>query len=249
MVRSQVPDVLVPGSSGRSLGFAAFALARAHMLRHAVAHGRGSAPRPDVPRAGRARHVPRGDDGQRRRLRRWTPSHGWLRDHRGDRGRDRHFKCRRIAQLTQHTNQFNLTTRRYSEADVRTRSANRAWRVYTLSLRDRLATWGSSVPRCSHANADAWETRRASPDELYARSAPRRGGVCCVPRASRHQRRQAAARRVRADEEEPADSRDARPPRLDSRRALPGPEPRFRLEDARRWTCHPQLRVRTPEDS
>ena len=41
---------------------------------------------------------------------------------------------KRVAQLTQRTNQFNLTTRRYTEADIAAMTQNPAWR----SLRPRL---------------------------------------------------------------------------------------------------------------
>jgi FkbH-like protein len=63
----------------------------------------------------------------------------------------------RIAQLTQRTNQFNLTTRRYSEADVRALSRDHAWRVYTLSLRDRFGDLGLVGAAMVHTQPDAWE--------------------------------------------------------------------------------------------
>ena len=43
----------------------------------------------------------------------------------------------RVVQLTQKTNQFNLTTRRYSESEVRAFARNAASDVYTLTLSDR----------------------------------------------------------------------------------------------------------------
>lgn len=43
--------------------------------------------------------------------------------------------------MTQKTNQFNLTTRRYSEADIR-RIEDGGGRVYTLSVRDRFGDSG-----------------------------------------------------------------------------------------------------------
>src|SRR5258706_10081836 len=43
----------------------------------------------------------------------------------------------RVAQLTQKTNQFNLTTRRYSEADVRALAEREDAAVFTLSVQDR----------------------------------------------------------------------------------------------------------------
>lgn len=52
------------------------------------------------------------------------------------------FSIPRIAQLTQKTNQFNLTTRRYSDADIqRLRESNSADVIY-LRLRDRLGDSG-----------------------------------------------------------------------------------------------------------
>lgn len=48
----------------------------------------------------------------------------------------------RIAQLTQKTNQFNLTTRRYTESDVRDRISSPLWRVVICSCRDRFTDEG-----------------------------------------------------------------------------------------------------------
>lgn len=48
----------------------------------------------------------------------------------------------RIAQLTQKTNQFNLTTRRYTEAQVAAFAQDPAARVYGFSLRDRFGDNG-----------------------------------------------------------------------------------------------------------
>lgn len=47
----------------------------------------------------------------------------------------------RIAQMTQKTNQFNLTTRRYAEADVQ-RLLDDGWRIYCLSVSDRFGDNG-----------------------------------------------------------------------------------------------------------
>lgn len=47
----------------------------------------------------------------------------------------------RIAQMTQKTNQFNLTTRRYTEADVKQRLVQ-GWHVYCMSVRDRFGDNG-----------------------------------------------------------------------------------------------------------
>ena len=51
------------------------------------------------------------------------------------------FNLPRIAQMTQKTNQFNLTTRRYDEAGVRQRIDD-GWRVYCMSVRDRFGDSG-----------------------------------------------------------------------------------------------------------
>ena len=47
----------------------------------------------------------------------------------------------RIAQMTQKTNQFNLTTRRYSETDVQQRLDN-GWHVYCMNVSDRFGDSG-----------------------------------------------------------------------------------------------------------
>ncbi len=47
----------------------------------------------------------------------------------------------RIAQMTQKTNQFNLTTRRYSEAEVQQR-LDEGWRIYCMTVRDRFGDNG-----------------------------------------------------------------------------------------------------------
>jgi len=47
----------------------------------------------------------------------------------------------RIAQMTQKTNQFNLTTRRYTEADVR-RLADEGWHIYCIAVSDRFGDNG-----------------------------------------------------------------------------------------------------------
>jgi FkbH-like protein len=51
------------------------------------------------------------------------------------------FSIPRIAQMTQKTNQFNLTTRRYTEADIKGKMEADA-RIYTLSVSDRFGDSG-----------------------------------------------------------------------------------------------------------
>lgn len=48
----------------------------------------------------------------------------------------------RVAQLTQKTNQFNLTTKRYTENDIRNFVTSGAGDVYTCSLSDRFGDYG-----------------------------------------------------------------------------------------------------------
>lgn len=52
------------------------------------------------------------------------------------------FAMPRIAQLTQKTNQFNLTTRRYSESDIMLFMQDQGARVYYLRLKDRFGDMG-----------------------------------------------------------------------------------------------------------
>jgi FkbH-like protein len=63
----------------------------------------------------------------------------------------------RVAQLTQKTNQFNLTTRRYTEQQIAALAADPAWRVYSVRLVDRFGDHGLVgvlIIRCQPA---AWE--------------------------------------------------------------------------------------------
>lgn len=48
----------------------------------------------------------------------------------------------RVAQLTQKTNQFNLTTRRYSEQQVAEMAADSSYRVYSARVKDRFGDHG-----------------------------------------------------------------------------------------------------------
>jgi FkbH-like protein len=48
----------------------------------------------------------------------------------------------RVAQLTQKTNQFNLTTKRYTEQQIGALSEEDAWRVWSLRVKDRYADNG-----------------------------------------------------------------------------------------------------------
>lgn len=48
----------------------------------------------------------------------------------------------RVAQLTQKTNQFNVTTYRYTEADMAGRMADPAWLLFTVGVRDKFGDNG-----------------------------------------------------------------------------------------------------------
>ncbi len=50
---------------------------------------------------------------------------------------------KRIAQLTQRTNQFNLTTRRYTEAEIRQMHNSPDWTLYVLGLADKFGDNGT----------------------------------------------------------------------------------------------------------
>src|SRR5438067_1788940 len=64
----------------------------------------------------------------------------------------------RIAQLTQKTNQFNLTTRRYSEEEIRKLSQDPLARVFGYSVRDRFGDNGLvGVAIVRAAAAATWE--------------------------------------------------------------------------------------------
>jgi FkbH-like protein len=63
----------------------------------------------------------------------------------------------RIAQLTQKTNQFNLTAKRYTEADIRAFIELRHW-VYTIAINDRFGDHGitgSIIITIDHENRSA----------------------------------------------------------------------------------------------
>jgi len=50
---------------------------------------------------------------------------------------------KRAAQLTQRTNQFNLTTRRYSEAEIAANWKIQTGRIYILGLKDKFGDNGT----------------------------------------------------------------------------------------------------------
>lgn len=65
------------------------------------------------------------------------------------------FNIQRIAQMTQKTNQFNLTTKRYTDADVRKFMQN-GWRIWCLSVADKFGDNG--ITGCILVNGDKIDT-------------------------------------------------------------------------------------------
>ena len=63
----------------------------------------------------------------------------------------------RVSQLTQKTNQFNLTTRRYSEKDIEAFCKSPASRVYVLRLQDRYGDSGLVGVAIVRTEPDEWE--------------------------------------------------------------------------------------------
>jgi FkbH-like protein len=63
----------------------------------------------------------------------------------------------RVAQLTQRTNQFNLTTKRYSEQEVARLAEDPAWGVYCLRLEDRYGDSGIVGVALTREVGQAWE--------------------------------------------------------------------------------------------
>ena len=65
------------------------------------------------------------------------------------------FNIPRIAQMTQKTNQFNLTTKRYTDADVKGFLAN-GWKIWCISVADRFGDNG--ITGCIIINGDEIDT-------------------------------------------------------------------------------------------
>jgi FkbH-like protein len=63
----------------------------------------------------------------------------------------------RVAQLTQKTNQFNLTTRRYTEQQIAHLAECPGWRVWSLRVSDRYADNGLVGVAISHLDGDVCE--------------------------------------------------------------------------------------------
>ena len=62
------------------------------------------------------------------------------------------FNIPRIAQMTQKTNQFNLTTKRYTDADVR-QFVEQGWKIWCISVADKFGDNG--ITGCVMINANA----------------------------------------------------------------------------------------------
>ncbi|MBO4263438.1 MAG: HAD-IIIC family phosphatase [Bacteroidales bacterium] len=65
------------------------------------------------------------------------------------------FNIPRIAQMTQKTNQFNLTTKRYTDADVRS-CMQAGWKIWCISVADRFGDNG--ITGCIMVNGDTIDT-------------------------------------------------------------------------------------------
>jgi FkbH-like protein len=62
----------------------------------------------------------------------------------------------RVAQLTQKTNQFNVTTRRYTEPQIAAMVDDPAWRVYALKAADRFGDHGLVGVALVEGSGDDW---------------------------------------------------------------------------------------------
>ena len=67
------------------------------------------------------------------------------------------FAIPRIAQLTQRTNQFNLTTRRYSESDINLLAHSESSLIYYIKSGDRFGDHGIVATGIIHTKDDSWK--------------------------------------------------------------------------------------------
>lgn len=63
---------------------------------------------------------------------------------------------KRIAQLTQRTNQFNLTTRRYTEANIQQMLEDPDWNIYVLDLKDKFGDNGMVALALVEKTGEQW---------------------------------------------------------------------------------------------
>ena len=66
------------------------------------------------------------------------------------------FNIPRIAQLTQKTNQFNMTTRRYSEEDIKKFSGNKNFLVMCISIKDKFGDNGITGAAIVEKSHESW---------------------------------------------------------------------------------------------
>ena len=66
------------------------------------------------------------------------------------------FNIQRISQLTQKTNQFNMTTRRYMEEDIKQFSKNNNFFVISVKVEDKFGDNGITGAAIVEKNADEW---------------------------------------------------------------------------------------------
>ena len=67
------------------------------------------------------------------------------------------FAVSRLAQLTQRTNQFNFTTRRYSEGEIRAKLADPLYGLYVVNLEDRFGKLGVIGAAIVNRKNENWE--------------------------------------------------------------------------------------------
>jgi FkbH-like protein len=63
---------------------------------------------------------------------------------------------KRISQLTNRTNQFNLTTRRYSQTDIATMTEDKSKRIYVLALKDKFGDNGMVGVAIVSCTSEKW---------------------------------------------------------------------------------------------
>jgi FkbH-like protein len=63
----------------------------------------------------------------------------------------------RVAQLTQKTNQFNLTTRRYTEPQIAEMAAKPEWHIFSIRVRDRFGDHGLVGVAIAHDQGEQCE--------------------------------------------------------------------------------------------
>jgi FkbH-like protein len=63
----------------------------------------------------------------------------------------------RVAQLTQKTNQFNLTTRRYTEPQIAEMSKQHEWQIFSIKVRDRFGDHGLVGVAITHDQGELCE--------------------------------------------------------------------------------------------